>query len=252
MTAFAELFSLEGKRALVTGSSRGIGKAAAFALAEAGAHVILHGSRESAALKETLEQARANGWSVESVTGDLGCADDLEKILASTVPADILVLNASAQKYGTLEEFTPEAFDAHFAVNVKNSLRLIQAFLPAMQEKKWGRVIALGSVNQWKQSPRLVIYSATKSALANVMQNCARKYACDNITFNTIAPGVMATDRNAEVLSDPATVEKIMSVIPVKRFGTPDDCAGLVLLLASDAGAYITGTDIPVAGGMQL
>ncbi len=252
MTAFAELFSLEGKRALVTGSSRGIGKAAAFALAEAGAHVILHGSRESAALKETLEQARANGWSVESVTGDLGCADDLEKILASTVPADILVLNASAQKYGTLEEFTPEAFDAHFAVNVKNSLRLIQAFLPAMQEKKWGRVIALGSVNQWKQSPRLVIYSATKSALANVMQNCARKYACDNITFNTIAPGVMATDRNAEVLSDPATVEKIMTVIPAKRFGTPDDCAGLVLLLASDAGAYITGTDIPVAGGMQL
>ena len=121
-----------------------------------------------------------------------------------------------------------------------------------MQAKHFGRIIALGSVNQWKQSPRLVVYSATKSALSNVIQNCARKYACDNITFNTIAPGVMATDRNREALSDPSTVEKLMTVIPAKRFGTPEDCAGLALLLASEAGAYITGTDIPVAGGMQL
>ena len=252
MAPLAERFSLKGKRAFVTGSSRGIGKAVAYALAEAGAHVILHGTKDSPALSETLDAARANGWSVESVTGDLGNTDDLEKIIAATLPADILILNASAQKYGTLEAFTPEEFDVHFDVNVKHSLRLIQAFLPAMQAKHFGRVIALGSVNQWKQSPRLVIYSATKSALSNVMQNCARKYACDNITFNTIAPGVMATDRNREALSDPATVEKLMTVIPSKRFGTPEDCAGLALLLASDAGSYITGTDIPVAGGMQL
>lgn len=252
MTALTERFSLKGKRAFVTGSSRGIGRAVAYALAEAGAHVILHGTKESAALLETAENARSKGWSVEMVTGDLANVDDLERIIAAAVPADILILNASAQKYGSLEEFTPEEFDAHFDVNVKHSLRLIQTFLPSMQAKHFGRVIALGSVNQWKQSPRLVVYSATKSALSNIMQNCARKYACDNITFNTIAPGVMATDRNREALSDPATVEKLMAVIPAKRFGTPEDCAGLALLLASEAGAYITGTDIPVAGGMQL
>ena len=252
MTLFAERFSLKGKRAFVTGSARGIGRAIAFAFADAGAHVILHGTRESDALRQTQAEAVANGWSVEPVTGDLGQGDDLEKIIAATVPVDILVLNASAQKYGTLEDFSAEEFDAHFDVNVKASLRLIGAFLPTMQTKHFGRVIALGSVNQWKQSPRLVIYSATKSALSNVMQNCARKYAAENITFNTIAPGVMATDRNSVALSDPETVDKLMNVIPAKRFGTADDCAGLALLLASDAGAYITGADIPVAGGMQL
>ena len=198
MTPLAERFSLKGKRAFVTGSSRGIGRAVAYALAEAGAHVILHGTKDSPALTESLETARANGWSVEVVTGDLGRADDLEKIIAATVPADILILNASAQKYGTLEEFTPEEFDAHFDVNVKHSLRLIQAFLPSMQAKHFGRIIALGSVNQWKQSPRLVIYSATKSALSNVMQNCARKYACDNTYSNCFAT-VSLTSEKADV-----------------------------------------------------
>lgn len=252
MMTLAERFSLKGKRAFVTGSSRGIGKAIAYALADAGAHVIFHGTKDSAALRETVSAARANGWRVESVTGELGNAEDLEQLIGAVSATDILVLNASAQKYGTLEEFAPEDFDAHFAVNVKASLRLIQAFLPGMRAKTFGRVIALGSVNQWKQSPRLVIYSATKSALSNVMQNCARKYAAENITFNTIAPGVMATDRNAEALSDAATVEKLMNVIPAKRFGSPEDCAGLALLLCSEAGSYITGSDIPVAGGMQL
>lgn len=252
MTPLAERFSLKGKRAFVTGSSRGIGKAIAYALADAGAHVIFHGTKESPALQETVSGANANGWSTDVVTGDLGNADDLETIIAAVGSADILILNASAQKYGTLEAFTPDEFETHFSVNVKASLRLIQAFLPAMQEKKFGRVIAIGSVNQWKQSPRLVIYSATKSALSNVMQNCARKYAADRITFNTIAPGVMETDRNKEALSDAVTVEKLLTVIPAKRFGTAEDCAGAALLLSSDAGAYITGVDIPVAGGMQL
>lgn len=252
MVPLADRFSLKGRRAFVTGSSRGIGKAIAYALADAGAYVIFHGTKDSAALQETAAAAREYGWQTEVVTGDLGKTEDLEKIIAAVRSTDILVLNASAQKYGTLEEFAPEAFDAHFAVNVKASIDLIRAFLPAMQAQKFGRVIAIGSVNQWKQSPRLVIYSATKSALANVMQNCARKYAADNVTFNTIAPGVMATDRNAEALSDAETVEKLMTVIPAKRFGTAEDCAGLALLLSSDAGAYITGADIPVAGGMQL
>ena len=143
-------------------------------------------------------------------------------------------------------------FDEHFRVNVGSSISLIQAFLPQMQKNKWGRVIALGSVNQWRQSPRLPIYAATKSALSNVMQNCARKYGPEGITFNTIAPGVIATDRNTEALADQEIVDKLLSVIPAKRFGLAEDCAGIALLLASEGGSYITGCDIPVAGGMQL
>ena len=113
-------------------------------------------------------------------------------------------------------------------------------------------MVALGSVNQWRQSPRLPIYAATKSAISNLIQNCARKYAADGITFNTIAPGVIATDRNTEALADQEIVAKLLTVIPAKRFGLAEDCAGIALLLASDAGSYITGCDIPVAGGMQL
>ncbi len=241
MSVFDTL-NLTGKRALVTGSSRGIGRAIAAALEDAGAEVIRHGTKETPALTAKKPY----------VTGRLGNADELENMIAAAGEIDILVLNASTQSYQTMEEFSATDFDEHFKVNVSSSMRLIQAFLPAMQKKKWGRVLALGSVNQWKQSPRLPIYAATKSALSNVMQNCARKYAGDGITFNVLAPGVIATDRNTEALADSAIVEKLMSVIPARRFGTAEDCAGLALLLCSDAGSYITGSDIAVAGGMQL
>jgi len=247
-----DMFQLNGKRALVTGSSRGIGRAIAFALAGAGAHVVLHGTHDTEPLRATLAEAQKNGWSVEVVTGDLGNEADLTRLLNTLTPPDILVLNASIQRYQTLEEFEPALLEDTFRVNVSSSIRLIRAFLPSMQAKKWGRVIALGSVNQWRQSPRLPVYAATKSALSNIMQNCARKYGPDGITFNVIAPGVIATDRNAAALADPPTVEKLLSVIPAKRFGTAEDCAGTALLLASEAGSYITGTDIAVAGGMQL
>ncbi len=241
MSAF-DMFNLHGKRALVTGSTRGIGNAIAKVLEDAGAEVIWHGTKETPVLTGKKHYA----------AGRLGCSDELENLIQSAGDVDILVLNASTQSYQTMEEFSTADFEEHFKVNVSSSMRLIQAFLPGMQARKWGRVLALGSVNQWKQSPRLPIYAATKSALSNVMQNCARKYAADGITFNVIAPGVIATDRNTEALSDPAIVEKLMNVIPARRFGTAEDCAGLALLLCSDAGSYITGSDIAVAGGMQL
>lgn len=251
MSVFQNM-NLTGKRALVTGSSRGIGKAIASALAEAGAEVVFHGTKESPALTDAVAAAKANGWNASCITGSLGNDDELEALIRSTGDIDILVLNASVQEYLPVEEYNAASFDEQFKVNVGASFRLIQAFLPAMQQKKWGRVVALGSVNQWRQSPRLPIYAATKSALSNLIQNCARKYAADGITFNVIAPGVIATDRNREALADHSTVDKLMTVIPAKRFGTAEDCAGIALLLCSPAGDYITGSDIPVAGGMQL
>ncbi len=237
-----DTFNLKGKRALVTGSSRGIGKAVADALADAGAEVIRHGTKENPELS-------AQG---DYVAAKLGDDAELERLIEKVGAVDILVLNASVQCYQTMEDFTAAEFEEHFKVNVQSSMRLIQAFLPGMQKSGWGRVLALGSVNQWKQSPRLPVYAATKSALSNVMQNCARKYAAEGITFNTLAPGVIATDRNAEVLADEKVVPLILEKIPARRFGMAEDCAATALLLCSDAGAYITGVDIPVAGGMQL
>lgn len=247
-----ELFSLNGKRALVTGSSRGIGRAIAFALAGAGAEVIFHGSRESVALSATFSEARTNGWNALCETADLGDAGALDAMAGRIGEVDILVLNASFQKYQTVEDFCQADFASQIQVNLAASFRLIQTFLPGMIARKWGRVLALGSVNEWKPSPRLPVYAASKAALSNLMRNCAKKYGPDGVTFNTLSPGIIDTDRNREVLSDASAAEALLKNIPARRFGTPQDCAPLALLLCSDAGSYLTGCDIPAAGGMQL
>ncbi|MDD3545102.1 MAG: SDR family oxidoreductase [Kiritimatiellae bacterium] len=224
-------FQLNGRTALVTGSTRGIGLAVADTLEQYGARVIRHNSR----------------------IADLASVEDTARLLAEAGAVDILVLNASCQHYRTMEEaFDEKEFAEQVNVNLRSSIQLVHGVLPGMKERRWGRVLAIGSINQWKQSPRLAVYAATKAALSNLMQNCARAYAVDGITFNTLAPGVIATDRNREALADSDTVERLLKAIPARRFGMPEDCAGAALLLCSEAGAYITGADIPVTGGMQL
>lgn len=247
-----QLFNLKGRTALVTGSSRGIGRAIAMLLGEAGAQIRFHASKPSARLDDTLAEAKGKGIDCESVAADLSTPEGIETIVQTVRETDILILNASVQAYRTLTEFDPEEFAREFNTNVRSSFALVKAFLPGMAKRGFGRIITIGSVNQWKQSPRLCIYASTKSAQVNMIMNCARSYAKFGITANNIAPGVIATDRNKAALDDPAMAEMIMKQIPAARFGTAEDCAGLALLLCSDAGSYITGADIPVAGGMQL
>ncbi len=246
------IFNLKNKTALVTGSSRGIGKAIAMLLGEAGAKVWFHASRESAKLDSAISEAKEKGIDCEKVAADISTVDGVESLIASTKNIDILVLNASVQAYVSIETFNAEEFEREYNTNVRSTFQLIQAYLPEMKEKKFGRIITIGSVNQWKQSPGLTIYASTKSAVVNLTQNLARSCAPYGITVNNVAPGVINTDRNEEVLSNPDTVKAILSKIPAGRIGIAEDIAGTVLLLASDAGSYITGTDIPVAGGMQL
>jgi NAD(P)-dependent dehydrogenase (short-subunit alcohol dehydrogenase family) len=121
-----------------------------------------------------------------------------------------------------------------------------------MMENNWGRIIAISSINQIRPADRLGIYATTKAALANLMLSTAKKYAAYGITANTVLPGVIETDRNAQVLSNKEFADNLREIIPAKRFGTPEDCAGIALFLASDAAGYVTGAEIPVAGGMQL
>lgn len=224
-------FQLNGRTALVTGSTRGIGLAIADTLEHHGARVLRHDSRMA----------------------DLASPEETARLLKQSGAVDILVLNASAQYYRSVEEALDEnEFSRQINVNLRSSIQLIQGVLPAMRAQRWGRVLAIGSVNQWKQSPRLAVYATTKSALSNLMQNCARAYAAEGVTFNTLAPGVIATDRNREALADTGTVEKLLAAIPARRFGTPADCTGAALLFCSEAGGYITGANLPVAGGMEL
>ena len=237
------VFDLSGRTALVTGSSRGIGKAAALLLGRAGAHVIFHGVRMSDPLRETVEQAEKEKISCSVVTGNLAEEAEVEKVADECgKKVDILVLNASVQEYMHLRDFDSKEFEREINTNL----------LPPMQERKWGRVINVGSVNQLRPAARLTVYSATKAALQNLMVNVAKEYAPDGITCNSIVPGIICTDRNRRILADPAWLPKLQAMVPAGRFGAPEDCAGAILLLASEAGSYITGAEIPIAGGMQL
>lgn len=256
MMSVEQMFSLRGKTALVTGSSRGIGRAIARALAAAGADVVIHGSHDDEVLRGTAAEITAAGGKAHACAADLGDEAAVRRLAkesaAFTGKLDILVLNASVQCYQTIEDFTPEELSRQAAVNLQSSFMLIQAVLPGMKERHWGRLLAIGSVNQWKPSAKLAIYAAGKCALSNLMMNCAKQYAACGITANNLAPGVITTDRNREALKDEAYKQKILDMIPAARFGTPEECAGLALLLCSDMGAYLTGADIPVTGGMHM
>ena len=245
------MFDLKDKKVFVTGSARGIGKAIADACVKAGATVLYHGATESEKLIKAAEAAQS-----PYVAGDLSkpedvsiLADNVRKILGNV---DVLILNGSVQSYTGIENFTVEEFNRQMQTNVASCFQLIGAFAPGMMKNKWGRIIAISSINQIRPADRLGIYATTKAALVNLMLTAAKKYAAYGITANTVLPGVIETDRNAQVLSDKEFADNLREIIPAKRFGTPDDCAGIALFLASDAAGYVTGAEIPVAGGMQL
>lgn len=250
------MFDLSGKTALITGSSRGIGRALAICFAQAGANVIVHGSCTSKKLYECVAEIKEIGCKAVWIAADLSKAEQIDELLEKSREAfgciDILILNASIQSYMTVEDFEEEEFQREYDVNLKSSFTLIKALLPDMKAKNWGRVLTIGSVNQWKQSARLAVYSTTKSAQVNLVMNCAREYAGYGITFNNLAPGVICTDRNVETLADESVRQRLLNLIPAVRFGKSEDCVGPALMLCSRAGDYITGADLPVTGGMHL
>lgn len=244
-----EQFDLTGKTALVTGSARGIGRAIARGFAEFGARVIVHGAKPSAPLDESLRMVKELSPESFAVTADLADPAQIE-----TLPADvdILVANASVQDRKPWHEFNIDDARTEMQINFFATLRMFQRVYPHMKTKGWGRLITVGSVQERRPHVEMVGYAATKSAQENMVRNIARQVAADGITVNNISPGAFATDRNKEALSNPEYAAKVNSVIPIHRVGKPDEAAGTALLLASDAGRYITGATIMVDGGMSL
>lgn len=236
------------RKALVTGSTQGIGKEIAARLVGAGYDVYVHCSSDLAKAERIRNEIGAYG----AVTADLSKVDEIKGLYGKTGAVDCLILNASVQYKEHWTEITEEAMDKQLTVNVKSTIMLIQAYYPAMKEKGFGRIITVGSVNQYRQHPELSMYAATKCAVMSMVKNIAKQSAPFGVTANNIAPGAIATPRNASVYNDAEKRQQVEASIPAGRFGTPADCAGAVLLLCSDEGSYITGADIVIDGGMRL
>ena len=249
-------FSLAGRRALVTGSARGIGRAIALALAEYGATVAVHGIKPSDALVRTLSEVRALSPRSAMVMGDLADAGAAAEIVAAADrligAPDILVANASVQLRCPWLEVTSEEALLQMQVNFHASLQLIQAAVPAMRQQGWGRIVTVGSVQERRPHPDMIVYAASKAALENLVRNLAKQIGPDGITINNLCPGVFATDRNTDVLTNPTYAEQVRSRIPVRDFAQPQDAAGAALLFCSEAGRYITGSTLCVDGGMSV
>ena len=137
-------------------------------------------------------------------------------------------------------------------VNFFATLRMFQRVYPKMKAQKWGRLIVVGSVNERRPHPEMCVYAATKSAQENLVRGIARQIAAEGITVNNLCPGVFCTDRNKDCLADPVYGPKVTAAIPMHDYAMPEDAAGAALLLASDAGRYITGSTITVDGGLSL
>lgn len=242
------MFNLTGKTALVTGSTQGIGKAIAAALAKQGAHVIVHGASDL----NKCKQAAADIPGASCAVANLAEEDSASRLYSQTGDVDILVLNASVQFRRPWNAISSEEFDTQVRVNLKASLDLIRIYEPHMSKQHWGRIVTVGSVQQYRPHPQMLVYAATKEAQMSIVKNLAKQLGTHGVTVNNLSPGVIATLRNDEALQNKAYVEQLLGNIPAGCIGTPEDCAGAALLLCSEEGRYITGTDLVIDGGMHL
>lgn len=247
------VFGLKGRTALVTGSSRGIGASIAEGLAGAGARVILHGMTQGAARAVQERIANAGGMADELAV-DLsgpGAGRDLIEYAEAIASVDILVINASAQINATLIDLMPNDLAFQLAVNLGSTVDMLQSVLPRMAARKWGRVVSIGSVNQLRPKSIVTAYAATKAAQHNLIQSQARDYARDNVLLNTLAPGLVDTDRNAQRRDeDPdGWADYARTLNWMGRAGQPEEMVGAALFLSSQACSFMTGETIFLTGG---
>jgi glucose 1-dehydrogenase len=250
-------FDLTGRTALVTGARREIGRAIALALAVQGARLAIHHAgtaEETIDAEAVVAEIRAAGGQAHAFAGDFA-VDDAGTRLAHAVTTalggvDILVLNASIELPEPFEAIDRARFDRQIAVNLRSTLELLQALVPPMAERGWGRVLAIGSVQQILPHPAMLVYAGTKAAQHNWMLSLARQFGDRGVTVNNLAPGAIATARNRAQLAVEGA--ELVKRIPVGRLGRPDDLVGAALLLCSDAGQYITGANLYVDGGRAI
>jgi NAD(P)-dependent dehydrogenase (short-subunit alcohol dehydrogenase family) len=253
--------TLQNKTALVTGASRGIGRATAFALAQAGARVLVHYGRSAQAAESVVAAVRSHGGRADAIKADLGTAAgaaQLAKEVRSIVGErlDVLVLNAGISKAASIKDHTVEDFDNLFATNVRSPFFLVQQLLPVLGEGS--NIVVISSIGAHAvvgkpsvDGPSILAYASTKGALETLVKNWAAILGPQGIRVNAVAPGVIDTDMSNFAKTE-AGREFTLGMQALKRIGKPEDVADVVAFLASDAARWITGASIPVDGGSKL
>lgn len=243
-----------GKIALITGASRGIGRATALALAKAGAQVLVHYGRNAAEARAVVDEIKTAGGRGEAIGSDLSACDGAHKLAAKVRESvgerlDILVANAGISKAATIEETTVEDFDRLFAVNVRAPYFVVQQLLPILKEGS--SVIFTSSLAAHAAVGNLSAYAATKGAIDTLVKHFAYILGPRGIRVNAVAPGVVETDMSSFAKTD-AGREFIVGIQALKRVAQPDDIAGAIAFLASDAGRWVSGDTLRVDGGSKL
>ena len=246
--------NLSGKTALVTGASRGIGRASALALAAAGAQVLVHYGRGATEADSVIAEIHKAGGRADAIAADLSAADGPHKLARLTRNIvgdrlDILVANAGVSKAATIEETTVEDFDKLFAVNVRAPFFLVQQLLPILSSGSC--VVFLSSLGARAVLGTIPAYAATKGAIDTLVRHFASLLGARGIRVNAVAPGGVETDMSSFLKTD-AGRDLVLGIQALKRIAQPDDIGGVVAFLASDEARWITGDTIHVDGGSKL
>ncbi len=243
---------LEGRVALVTGASKGLGKAIALALADAGTKVVLV-SRDETKLRETAKAVRELGAEVEILPADVSNEAQVIELAANVSnrfgKLHILVNNAGINLRKPVTEFTLEEWNRIQNTNVTSVFLMCRSFIPLMKGHGYGRLINVASMLGRVSLPGRTAYSASKAALVGFTKALALELAPDNITVNSLSPGPCATDINRVLLEDPKLTEFFLSRVPLGRWGRPEEIGALAAFLCSEAAGFITGSDIVIDGG---
>ena len=245
---------LEGKTAVITGSARGLGKAIALKMASLGANIVLNDIASSDTLDETAEEFRSAGYNVAVTRGDVRNQDDVKAMFASAVEAfgriDILVNNAGITKDKPMAMMSEEDWDAVLDINLKGAFLCTKFAAKQMIKQRYGRIINMASVAGRYGNQGQANYSASKAGLIGLTKTTAKEFASRGITCNAVAPG-MIQSKMTDVLPEDVK-KKYLDSIPLGRFGTPEDVAGVVAFLASDDASYVTAQVIDIDGGLVM